>query len=111
MKAGKDSQVDDDFIIVARTEALISGWPMDEALRRAEAYHQAGADAILIHSKKPDADEIFEFRRRWGDRAPVVIVPTTYHSTPTDLFRQAGISTVIWANHMLRASISDQSGR
>jgi phosphoenolpyruvate phosphomutase len=106
LKAGKDSQVDDDFVIVARTEALISGWPMDEAIRRAEAYYAAGADAILIHSKKPDADEIFEFRRLWGDRAPVVIVPTTYHSTPTDLFRQAGISTVIWANHMLRASIT-----
>jgi phosphoenolpyruvate phosphomutase len=106
LKAGKDSQVDDDFVIVARTEALISGWPMDEALRRAEAYHAAGADAILIHSKKPDAEEIFEFRRRWGERAPVVIVPTTYHSTPTDLFRQAGVSTVIWANHMLRASIT-----
>ena len=106
LKAGKDSQVDDDFVIVARTEALISGWPMDEALKRAEAYHAAGADAILIHSKKPDAEEIFEFRRQWGDRSPVVIVPTTYHSTPTDLFRQAGISTVIWANHLLRASIT-----
>jgi len=106
IQAGKDSQVDDDFVIVARTEALISGWPMDEALRRAEAYHAAGADAILIHSKKADADEIFEFRRLWGDRAPVVIVPTSYHSTPTDLFRQAGVSTVIWANHLLRASLT-----
>lgn len=106
IKAGKDSQVDDDFVIVARTEALISGWPMDEALRRAEAYHAAGADAILIHSKKADAEEIFEFRRRWGERAPVVIVPTTYHSTPTDLFRQAGVSMVIWANHLLRTSIT-----
>ncbi|HEY2661998.1 MAG TPA: phosphoenolpyruvate mutase [Caulobacteraceae bacterium] len=106
LKAGKDSQVDGDFVIVARVEALISGWPMDEALRRAEAYCDAGADAILIHSKKAHADEIFEFRRLWGDRAPVVIVPTMYHSTPTDLFRQAGISTVIWANHLLRASMT-----
>jgi phosphoenolpyruvate phosphomutase len=106
IRAGKDSQVDDDFVIVARTEALISGWSMDEALIRAEAYHAAGADAVLIHSKKPAADEIFEFRRRWGDRAPVVIVPTTYHATPTDLFRQAGVSTMIWANHLLRASIT-----
>ena len=54
-----------------------AGRACDEALRRAEAYHAAGADAILIHSKKPDAEQIFEFRRRWGDRAPVVIVPTT----------------------------------
>jgi phosphoenolpyruvate phosphomutase len=79
---------------------------MDEALRRAEAYHAAGADAVLIHSKKTDANEIFEFCRRWGGRAPVVIVPTTYYSTPTDLFRQAGVSTVIWANHLLRSSIA-----
>lgn len=106
LKAGKDSQTDDDFVLVARTEALISGWPMEEALRRAEAYQAAGADAILIHSKKANADEVFEFSRHWGDRTPLVIVPTTYHSTPTDLFRQAGISTVIWANHLLRASIT-----
>ena len=55
LKAGKDSQTDDDFVIVARTEALISGWPMDEALRRAHAYADAGADAVLIHSKKAHA--------------------------------------------------------
>ena len=106
IKAGKDSQVDDDFVIVARTEALISGWPMEEALRRAEMYVDAGADAILIHSKKAHAQEIFEFCARFGTRAPIVIVPTMYHSTPTELFRQAGVSTVIWANHLLRASIT-----
>jgi phosphoenolpyruvate phosphomutase len=106
IKAGKDSQTSDDFVLVARTEALISSRGMDEALRRAEAYHAAGADAVLIHSKKPNADEIFEFCRRWGGRAPVVIVPTTYYSTPTDLFQQAGVSTVIWANHLLRSSIA-----
>ena len=106
LKAGKDSQTDDDFVIVARVEALISGWPMEEALRRAHAYADAGADAILIHSKKADAQEIFDFRERFGDRAPVVIVPTMYHATPTELFRQAGVSTVIWANHLLRASLT-----
>ncbi len=106
IKAGKDSQVDDAFVLVARVEALISGWPMEEALRRAEAYHQAGADAILIHSKKARADEIFEFTERWGGRAPVVIVPTMYYATPTDLFRQAGVSTIIWANHLLRSSMT-----
>ena len=106
IKAGKDSQSDDDFVLVARTEALISGRGMDEALRRAEAYQAAGADAILIHSKKAEASEIFTFMERWGDRSPVVIVPTMYYSTPTDLFRQAGVSTVIWANHLLRASMT-----
>ena len=101
IKAGKDSQLDDDFTLVARVEALISGRGMEEALRRAEAYQAAGADAILIHSKQSTATEIFEFMSRWGDRAPVVIVPTMYYATPTELFRQAGVSTVIWANHLI----------
>ncbi len=106
IRAGKDSQTDDDFCLVARTEALISGHPMDEALRRAEAYHRAGADAILIHSKQRTAHEILGFMARWGDRCPVVIVPTMYYATPTAAFREAGISTVIWANHLVRASIT-----
>jgi phosphoenolpyruvate phosphomutase len=106
IKAGKDSQTDDDFVLVARVEALISGRGMDEAIRRAEAYHRAGADAILIHSKQSTADEIFGFCERWGGRAPVVIVPTMYYATPTDLFRQAGVSTIIWANHSLRSAIT-----
>ena len=106
IKAAKDAQPDDDFVLVARTEALISGHPMDEALRRAEAYHQAGADAILVHSKKHHASEILDFMERWADRCPVVIVPTMYYATPTDTFRKAGVSTIIWANHMVRSSIS-----
>lgn len=105
IKAGKDSQTSDEFVLVARIEALISNRGMEEALRRAEAYHGAGADAVLIHSKKADAGEIFEFCRRWDNRAPVVIVPTTYYPTPTDLFREAGVSAIIWANHLLRSSI------
>ncbi len=106
IKAGKDSQTDPDFSIVARIEALISGWGLDEAIRRAEAYHQAGADAVLIHSKKSDADEILAFARDWDRRCPVVIVPTKYFKTPTEAFREAGISVAIWANHNLRASIA-----
>jgi phosphoenolpyruvate phosphomutase len=106
IKAGKDSQTDDDFVLVARVEALISGRGMEEALTRAEAYWQAGADAILIHSKRTTASEIFTFAERWANRAPLIIVPTTYYATPTDLFRKAGISAVIWANHALRASIT-----
>ena len=106
IKAGKDSQTDDDFVLVARVEALISGHGLDEALRRAEAYHAAGADAILIHSKQKTAAEILAFTGEWADRCPLVIVPTTYYSTPTAAFREAGISTVIWANHNIRASIS-----
>ena len=106
IKAGKDSQSDDDFQIVARVEALIAGWGMEEALRRAEAYHDAGADAVLIHSKKATADEITGFCEAWGGRAPVVIVPTMYHRTPTQTFRDAGVSMVIWANHNMRAAVS-----
>jgi len=106
IKAGKDSQDDADFQLIARVEALISGWGMDEALRRAEAYHAAGADGILIHSKKSDADEILTFAKEWAGRCPLVIVPTMYYSTPTDEFRATDISLVIWANHNLRASLS-----
>ncbi|MEM5421364.1 phosphoenolpyruvate mutase [Paraburkholderia sp. BR14263] len=106
IKAGKDSQTDEHFSIVARVEALIAGWGMDEALKRAEAYRQAGADAILIHSKLSKADEILTFAREWAGRGPLVIVPTKYYSTPTEVFRKAGISTVIWANHQIRAAVS-----
>jgi phosphoenolpyruvate phosphomutase len=109
IRAGKDAQTDDDFCLVARTEALISGHSMDEALRRAEAYHAAGADAILVHSKKSDSSEITGFMRRWDRRCPVVIVPTMYYASPADSFREAGISMVIWANHLVRASITAMS--
>jgi phosphoenolpyruvate phosphomutase len=103
--AGKDSQHDADFCIVARVEALIAGWDIGEAIRRAEAYHRAGANAILIHSKRSQADEILEFMRVWGNRAPVIIVPTKYYSTPVEVFRNAGVSVAIWANHMIRAAV------
>ncbi|MFQ5765027.1 MAG: phosphoenolpyruvate mutase [Rhodospirillales bacterium] len=106
IKAGKDSQTDPDFSVVARLEAFIAGRGLDEALRRAEAYHAAGANALLIHSKLSTADEILAFAKEWGDRCPMAIVPTKYYSTPTDAFREAGISLAIWANHNLRASIS-----
>jgi phosphoenolpyruvate phosphomutase len=102
--AGKDTQNDPNFSIVARVEALIAGWGMEEALSRAEAYRRAGADAILIHSKLSKPDEIVTFAREWAGRAPLVIVPTKYYSTPTEVFRKAGISTVIWANHLIRAA-------
>ncbi|MCA8967945.1 MAG: isocitrate lyase/phosphoenolpyruvate mutase family protein, partial [Planctomycetes bacterium] len=105
IKAGKDSQSDPDFNVVARIEALIAGWGMDEALRRAEAYHAAGADALLIHSKKSSAGEILSFCREWDNRCPVVIVPTKYYATPTDRFREARVSLVIWANHNMRAAV------
>ena len=106
IRAGKDAQSDPDFCIIARVEAFICGWGLAEALRRAEAYHQAGADGILIHSALAVPDEILAFKQEWGDRCPVVIVPTKYYSTPTDVFRQHGMSMVIWANHMLRTAVA-----
>ena len=100
--ACKDTQGDPNFSVIARIEALITGWGMDEALTRAEAYKKAGADAILIHSKKSDASEILEFCQLWKNQLPVVIVPTKYWNTPTEKFREAGVSLIIWANHNLR---------
>ncbi len=105
IKAAKDSQNDPDFCVVARVEAFIAGWGLGEALKRAEAYHNAGADAILMHSKISTPNDILSFMAEWKDTCPVVIVPTMYYSTPTSVFREAGVSLVIWANHLLRSSI------
>ncbi len=105
IKAAKDTQLDADFCVVARVEAFIAGWGLPEALKRAEAYRRAGADAILIHSKLSTPDQVLSFMREWRDTAPVIIVPTMYYRTPTKVFEEAGISVVIWANHLLRASV------
>ncbi|WP_058303275.1 phosphoenolpyruvate mutase [Gorillibacterium timonense] len=105
LKAMKDTQQDEDFVVVARVEALIAGWGLEEALKRAEAYREAGADAILMHSKKTDISEIEAFMKAWNGKHPVIIVPTKYSSTPSQVFRELGIRAVIWANHNLRASI------
>ena len=106
IRAAKDSQSDPDFCVVARVEALIAGHGMDEAVRRAEAYRDAGADAILMHSKDSTADEILAFCARWDHSCPVVVVPTKYPSTPTHELADAGVSLIIWANHLVRSSIS-----
>lgn len=106
IKAGKDTQQDDDFVIVARTEAFIAGLGLGEALRRAECYRNAGADAILVHSKKGNASDIEMFMKEWGNRHPIVVVPTKYYSTPTKRFRELGISLIIWANHLMRSAIA-----
>lgn len=109
LRAVKDT-VGDDLVLVARIEALIAGHGMNEALLRAHAYAEAGADAILIHSRKSVADEILAFAGAWQNRLPVVIVPTKYYRTPVSAYREAGISTVIWANHSMRAAIAGMTG-
>jgi phosphoenolpyruvate phosphomutase len=106
IKAAKDIQQDPDFVVVARVESFIAGWGLSEAIRRAEAYRKAGADAILVHSKKSDASDIEAFMKEWGNRHPVIIVPTKYYSVSTDKFRDLGINLVVWANQTLRSSIT-----
>lgn len=105
IRAGKDSQPDDGFSIIARTEALIANRGVDEAFRRAEAYHAAGADGIFIHSRASDAGEILEFGRRWDGRCPLVVAPTTYYGTDPEQLRAVGVTLLICANHSLRASM------
>jgi phosphoenolpyruvate phosphomutase len=83
IRAMKEAQRDEDFVVVARVEALIAGHGMAAALERGETYRKAGADAVLIHSSKKNAAEILEFKKEWGNRLPLVIVPTKYYTTPT----------------------------
>jgi phosphoenolpyruvate phosphomutase len=106
IKAAKDTQQDPDFCVVARIESFIAGWGLAETLDRANAYYEAGADALLIHSKLAVPDEILQFMDQWGNTCPVVIVPTNYYKTSVQVFREAGISLVIWANHALRSSVA-----
>lgn len=94
-----------DFLVIARTEALIAGWGMDEALARGRAYADAGADMVLIHSKSEEPDEVMEFARRWDRTTPLVCVPTIYRQTTAGELAKAGFKVVIYANHGLRASI------
>jgi phosphoenolpyruvate phosphomutase len=106
IKAVKDAQTDSDFCLVARLEGFIAGWGIDEMLLRADAYHLAGADALLIHSKKVTPDQVLGFAKAWRNKCPLMIVPTTYYSTPVEVFEQAGIAVVIWANQNVRSSIA-----
>jgi len=106
IKAAKDTQEDPDFCVIARVEAFIAGWGLAEAIRRAEAYYAAGADAILMHSKISTAKQVLSFMKEWQDTCPVVIVPTMYYGTPTHVFEEAGVNLVIWANHLIRTSIT-----
>jgi phosphoenolpyruvate phosphomutase len=102
--AAKESRNDKNLIIMARVEALISGAGMNEALKRATAYENAGADAILIHSKQKTPDEIFEFTDSWKGSVPIVVVPTTYDSVKISELESHKIKMVIYANQTLRVA-------
>ncbi|MCO7514845.1 phosphoenolpyruvate mutase [Pseudomonas guariconensis] len=105
IKAAQDTKCDDRFTVIARTEALIAGLGVDVALKRAEQYHEAGADGIFIHSRARDAQDVVEFGRRWQGRSPLVVAPTTYIDTPLALLEQVGVSIYICANQLMRASV------
>jgi phosphoenolpyruvate phosphomutase len=94
-----------DTVVIARTEALIAELGHDEALRRANAYADAGADCILVHSNRPTGDEVLAFARCWRRDVPLVAVPTTYSGVHVDQLWDAGVRVVIFANQGLRAAI------
>jgi len=102
--AARDAKENPNFIIIARTEALISGMGMKEAIKRALAYEKAGADAILIHSKQDSPNEIFEFSESWGGTLPLEVVPTTYPTVKLDELISHNIKMIIYANQALRAA-------
>ena len=104
--AGKDAKTNKNFMIIARTEALIAELGMREAIQRANAYEKAGADAILIHSKKNTPDEVIEFSESWNGNIPLIVVPTTYPDVSIEELIKNKFKMIIYANQTLRASYS-----
>lgn len=106
IKAGKAAQKSKDFMICARIESLILEAGMDDALKRATAFVKAGADAIMIHSRKKEPDEIFEFVekfRKKDKKTPIVVVPTSFNTVYEEEFKKRGVNIVIYANQLTRA--------
>jgi phosphoenolpyruvate mutase len=104
---GKLAQISDDFMIIARIESLILEAGMEDALTRADAYINAGADGIMIHSKHKNPAEIIEFMQKFREKneiTPVVVVPSSFNSVTIEEFEKMGVNVVITANHMLRAA-------
>ncbi len=107
IQTGKKAQVTDDFMIIARIESLILEKGMSDAVTRAKAYVEAGADGVMIHSRAKQPDEILEFCkifREYNEHIPIIVVPTSYNQITAKELSQAGINVVIYANHMLRAA-------
>ncbi|MGQ0694810.1 MAG: isocitrate lyase/phosphoenolpyruvate mutase family protein [Nitrospiraceae bacterium] len=105
IRAAKAAQIFPEFVIIARTEALIAGWGQEEALKRAETYADAGADAILIHSKSKKFDELRAVYKAWSGRVPLVVVPTMFDQTTVAEMEEAGAKIIIYANQPVRAAI------
>ncbi len=107
IKAAIATRAHPDFLVIARVEALTVGLGDVEALRRAAAYTEVGADMILIHSKKSTPDEVESFARAWSGRVPLVIVPTAYPAMDETRIRSLGkIGMVIYGNHAIRAAVA-----
>jgi phosphoenolpyruvate phosphomutase / 2-hydroxyethylphosphonate cytidylyltransferase len=107
LSIGKQAQVTDDFMIIARIESLILDKGVDDAVERAEAYIEAGADAIMIHGRSKQPDDIFAFCKRakqFRHKVPIVAVPTSYHQVTEAELVDHGVNVVIYANHLLRAA-------
>jgi phosphoenolpyruvate phosphomutase len=107
IKAGRKARVSEDFMVIARIESLILDKGMKDALARAEAYADAGVDAIMIHSRKKEPDEVFEFAKTLRlsyPNLPLVSVPTSYNKTTEEQLAEHGFKIVIYANHLLRAA-------
>ena len=107
LRAGKEAQLSDDFMIIARIESLILEQGMEDALTRAFAYREAGADGIMIHSRRKEPDEILEFcdKFRAKDKeTPIVVVPSSFNTVTEDELAAHGVNIVIYANQLLRAA-------
>lgn len=107
IKSAKLAQVTEDFMIIARIESLILEKGMDDAINRAASYIKAGADGIMIHSRKKSPDEIFEFCEKYkklNTNIPLVVVPSSYNSVKDEELIDKGVNIVIYANHLLRAA-------
>ena len=100
--AAKNAKKNPSFMVIARVEALIAGLGIDEALKRATAYEEAGADAILIHSKQNTPDELFDFCDKWNGKVPIVCIPTSYPSVTLNELQNHKVKMVIYANQSLR---------
>lgn len=104
---GKRAQKTKDFMIIARIESLILEKGIDDALTRARAYVAAGADGIMIHSRRKEPDEVFTFVQQFREenqRAVLVVVPTSYNAVYEEEFKRRGVNVVIYANHLIRSS-------
>lgn len=107
IRAGREARVTSDFMIISRIESLIAKAGMDDAIKRAEAYIEAGTDGIMIHSKEKDGTEIIEFCEKYAKlerRVPLIVVPTSYNFMKEEQLVELGVSVIIYANHLIRSA-------